>query len=125
MNLRPNLFAARALLHCYQLSLFDVELTFFVHNPFVMTIAAQSIPFVLFFQGGFLEGENIGHDTSMGEMNSVYNLTAKTKLATALVVLTCPQKCSANKTLRTPEQVMPKPRKPVLEILSQCNWCTR
>jgi hypothetical protein len=90
VSLRPNLAAARALVHCYQLSLLDVELTFFVHYPFVVTVATQSIPFVLFFQGRFLERENIGHGTSMEEMIDAYNLATKTKVSTAVLVLACP-----------------------------------
>ena len=91
MSLRPKLFAARALVHCYQLSLLDVELAFFVHYPFVVTVATQSIPFVLFFQGRFLERENIDHGTSMEEMIDAYNPATKTKVSTALLLLACPK----------------------------------
>ena len=68
-----NLAAARALVNRYQLALFDIELLFFIHNPFVMTIAAQSIPLMLFFQGGLLEWKYFGHETSMAEMKVAYN----------------------------------------------------
>ncbi len=64
----------------HQFSLLHIELPLLVHHPFVVPATTQGIAPVLFFQGGLLEREDIGHGLSMRVRRDSYNDRAPGRL---------------------------------------------